>query len=200
MFDSSRKLQASSYDVAAADGVFAVCLASRLPRFDHVKWLSERAHDAVYGVIAGVNAAASMSVLRIAARRVGLLDVMPPQVLRESLSGRRGAPVTRHFADHAIHLAVGGAGGAFYGVLFGRRAGIGSGFLWGALFWAASLAMFVPILGRRRARDQARLPQSAVNLVAHLVYGGVVALMTGDMERQNAERRRRADRQAARVG
>jgi hypothetical protein len=162
-----------------------------------------RSQGALYGLIAGVNGASCMSVIRVMARRLGLLDAMPPQVLRESLSGprdRRDAPMTPQILDHAIHLAVGLTGGALYGALFGRRGGPLSGLAWGGAFWAASLLMFAPVLGRRRARAQARLPQAGVNLIAHLVWGWVLALMVRDMEDQDAERQWRADRQAQRVG
>jgi hypothetical protein len=162
-----------------------------------------RIHHVLYGLIGGLNGAASMSVLRVAARRLGLIDAMPPQVLRESLSGhldRRTALVTPQLADHAIHLAVGLVGGALYAGLFGRRAGAASGLAWGTLFWAASLLMFAPVLGVQRAQKQARPPQGAVNLLAHLVWGGVLAVMVRDMDEQDTERQWRADREARRVG
>jgi hypothetical protein len=128
---------------------------------------------------------------------------MPPQVLRESLSARsdgRDAAITPQLGDHAIHLAVGLLGGGLYGLLFGRRAGAVTGLLWGAALWGASLLMFAPTLGPRRARDQARIPHGAVNLAAHLIYGGVLASMVRDMEEQDTERTWRPDRQARRVG
>jgi hypothetical protein len=165
-----------------------------------VPWRRERAHDVLYGAIAGVNGAACMSILRVAARRAGLLEAMPPQVLRESLSGQRDEAVTPQLADHGIHLAIGLAGGGSYGALFGRRAGVGPALLWGAALWAASLLMFIPVLGWRRARRQTRIPQAAVNLAAHLVYGGVLALLLRDLPAQDTERRWRADRGARRVG
>ena len=161
-----------------------------------------RARDAVYGAIAGVNGAACMSVLRVVARRLHLIETMPPQVLRESVSGRSGrdALLTPQAFDHALHLTVGLVGGGLYAVLVGRRVSAISGLAWGAAFWAASLAMLAPSLGIRRARHQARPPQGAVNLGVHLLRGCILALMVRDMGQQDAQRQWRGDRQAERVG
>jgi hypothetical protein len=167
-------------------------------------WRS-RVRAFVYGAVAGINAAACMSGLRLAARRAGLIEAMPPQVLREAASRRTKTPaayVSPQLADHALHLTVGLVGGGIYGALFGHRAvpRTGSGLLWGVGLWAASLAVLMPALRTRRFRAQVDMPQNAVNFAAHLVYGGVLSLMMRDMVEQDRRRQWRGDRETRRVG
>ena len=163
--------------------------------------MNARVRDAVYGAIAGLNGAACMSVLRLAARRAGVIDVMPPQILRESVAGSETAPRGAHVADHALHLAIGLLGGAAFAALAPRtKRGPVSGLVFGTGLWAMSFLSFVPALGIRRAGEQIKAPQSAVNLLAHLVYGALLPVMTRDMTEQEHRRPWRADRAMRRVG
>lgn len=112
------------------------------------------------------------------------------------------APGGAQLADHALHLAVGVVGGAIYGALFGHRGApsLTSGALWGGGLWATSLFVLAPALRARRFTAQTSVPQSAVNLAAHLVYGGVLSFMIRDMAEQDRRREWRGDRRARRVG
>lgn len=160
-----------------------------------------RVHGAVYGAIAGVNGAACMSLLRLAARRANVVDVMPPQVLREAVSGRDMPRAAAHVADHTLHLLIGVLGGAAYGALRRRpQRSLVSGALFGTGLWAISLLSFVLPLGVRRARKQATGPQTVVNLIAHLVYGIALPLMIRDMADLDRRRDWLADREMRRVG
>jgi hypothetical protein len=159
-----------------------------------------RLPDLVYGAIAGVNGAACMSVLRLAARRANLIDVMPPQVLRESVSGSDAPPGATHAADHALHLGIGLAGGAAYAALPPRTRGVVSGALFGAGLWAVSILVLAPALGARRAGEQITEPQGLVNLLAHLAYGALLPVMIRDMTQQDRRRQAVPDRRMRRVG
>jgi hypothetical protein len=160
-----------------------------------------RFHDIVYGAIAGLNGAAGMSVLRLAARRANLVDVMPPQILRESVSGREIPRAAAHVSDHALHVVIGLLGGAVFGAL-GRRSsrGLIPGALFGTGLWAISLLSFVPSLGVRHAQAQATGRQTAVNFVAHLLYGIVLPLTIREMAELDRRRDWQADRETRRVG
>jgi hypothetical protein len=159
----------------------------------------------IYGAIAGLNGGACMSALRVAARRIGLIDVMPPQVLRDaagSTSGHPDAEPVRHIEDHALHLAISTFGGVAYGALYDRRVtcSVSSGMAFGLGMWGASLLLLALLPGRRRSRAHMDFPQIAVNLAAHLVYGAAMAGIVGDMREQDRHRARRPDRDATRVG
>jgi hypothetical protein len=161
----------------------------------------------IYGAIAGVNGAACMSVLRLAARQAGLIDKMPPQVVQEWLARRAGVEppggkVGHHVADHVVHLAISGTAGALYGALASRtgRASYASGVLYGIAVWAVGFAGLIPLLGIARSAAAAETRENVLNISAHAVYGAVLALMTQEMQRQHRRRTWRGERFAARVG
>jgi hypothetical protein len=158
--------------------------------------------DAVHGAIAGLNGAACMSAVRAMARRFGLVHVMPPQALREALTGETSPSVTHHVGDHLLHVAVGVAGGAAFGTIAPRRgpANAAAGVAFGVGMWAMSLLVLVPVMRAKRGRAQLDVPQSAINLLAHAIYGGVLALMVEDFRVETRRRAVRSDREMARVG
>ena len=150
-------------------------------------------------------AARACRVIREVARRRGLIHAMPPQVLRASLERRGAAELTgvgRHLSDHAIHLAISAAAGAGYGVLSARtsRPSFLSAVLYGIGVWIVGWIMFIPLLGVRRISAHTALPQKAVNLVAHAMYGTVLSLLIQGMRADGQNREERSEDKAARIG
>src|SRR3954466_8187295 len=80
---------------------------------------------AIYGALAGSLGAACMTVIRMAARRRGVIEKTVPQAAEEWVAdrtrfGRRAPPVLHHVADQAMHLAYGSALGAGYALTVRR--------------------------------------------------------------------------------
>jgi hypothetical protein len=157
---------------------------------------------AIYGLIGGVNGSACMSVLRLAARRWGFIEQMPPQAMvdwsRSRLGGGRWfGRAHYHLADELVHLAVSATAGAAFGALMGsrRRSSLPAGALFGAGVWAVAFGAVAPALGLARPPWRARSTENAVNIGAHVLYGIVTALMTRDLAGQprwaSSDRQRR---------
>jgi hypothetical protein len=145
----------------------------------------------VYGAIGGINGAACMTVLRLAARRAGWIEKMPPQAVQDrsawSLGIRApGGSVGRHVGDHALHFGIGALGGASYSALTGltKPSPIASGVLFGFVFWALGFFVVMPWLGVSRSPRQSRPVENAVNLTAHLVFGAATGLVVDELARQ----------------
>jgi hypothetical protein len=71
----------------------------------------------VYGVMGGVFGAGAMSVLRLWARRIDVVDEMVPQAVSEWLTARvgeepPGGATGHHLLEEALHLGYGAAWGA----------------------------------------------------------------------------------------
>jgi uncharacterized membrane protein YagU involved in acid resistance len=144
----------------------------------------------VDGLLGGAAGAGVMSVLRMAARRWGLIDVTPPQATRRWLTRKGGVepagPGADHVLDSLVHLAVGVVGGALYGAFIerGRRPGLAAGALFGLGVWAAAFAVVAPALGITRPLRRTTWPETAVNVGAHLLYGTSIALVAGELQRR----------------
>jgi hypothetical protein len=167
---------------------------------------ASRVRGFVYGCLAGVNGAACMTVLRLAARQAGVIDKMPPQVVQEWLSRRAGVEppggkVGHHLADHLVHLAVGVTGGGVYGALTAPRGpSYPSGVVYGLAVWAVGFLALIPLLGIHRGAAEAETRENAVNIAAHAVYGAVLALIVAEMRNQHRRAGTSVERFAARVG
>jgi uncharacterized membrane protein YagU involved in acid resistance len=153
-----------------------------------------RATTIADGLIGGAAGAGCMSVLRMAARRWGLIDVTPPQATKAKLTEMVGmAPDSggaHHLLDSLVHLGVGLTGGALYGAVArpGRRPALAGGALFGLGVWAAAFGVLAPALGITKSPFRATLKENAVNVGAHLLYGTAIALVTGELGRQAAGR------------
>src|SRR5215471_17075451 len=80
----------------------------------------------VYGALAGVIGAACMTVIRMAARRRGMIEKTVPQAAEEWLAHRTGKgggshPAAHHVADHLMHLAYGAMLAIPYGLFVRSR-------------------------------------------------------------------------------
>jgi putative membrane protein len=144
----------------------------------------------VRGLLGGAAGTGCMTVLRMAARRAGLIDLTPPQMTKHRLFEVTGlgphAPVGNHVMDALIHLAVGAAGGAVYGAVVegGRRTSLPVGALFGLGVWAVGFGLLAPKLGISRSPQRMGWKENAVNIAAHLVYGTATALVTGELAQQ----------------
>src|ERR1041384_8725706 len=83
----------------------------------------------IYGALSGSLAAACMTVIRMSARRRGVIEKTVPQAVEESLARRTGLghgahPVLHHLMDQAMHIAYGATLGVGYAAVArprGRR-------------------------------------------------------------------------------
>jgi uncharacterized membrane protein YagU involved in acid resistance len=142
------------------------------------------------GLIGGASGAGCMTAVRMAARRLGLIDATPPQATRDWLTRQVGvAPGdagTRQLLDSVVHLAVGLAGGAVYGALAHRlphRSPLSSGALFGLGVWTLAFGMVAPRLGII-SPGRGSWQETSVNVAAHLVYGIATSLVTAELRRQ----------------
>jgi hypothetical protein len=139
------------------------------------------------GLIGGAAGAGCMSVLRMAARRWGVIDVTPPQATKARLTELIGmAPDSNgvhHLLDSLVHLGVGLTGGAVYGAFVppARRPSLLGGALFGAGVWATAFGLLAPALGITRSPRRASTKENAVNVAAHLLYGIAIALVIGEL-------------------
>jgi hypothetical protein len=126
----------------------------------------------VHGALAGIDGAATMTVLRMAAHRVGLIDQMVPQKVEQWTRSRRRrrSPGTARVVEHVLHLGYGASWGALFGLIAGRErptalrvVGFGVG-LWGL----GALVLFpsprhrapgVAVVEARELRQRRRTPR-----------------------------------------
>jgi uncharacterized membrane protein YagU involved in acid resistance len=144
----------------------------------------------VRGLLGAAAGTACMSVLRMGARRAGLIDLTPPQATKNRLAawtGRKPATVAgHHLSDAAVHLAVGLGGGAVYGAAVAARSrpGLLGGLLFGAGLWVVAFGVVIPWLGISRSPRRSTATENLVNLAAHLLYGLSTALVAGELAEQ----------------
>jgi hypothetical protein len=160
----------------------------------------------IYGALSGSLAAACMTVIRMTARRRGIIEKTVPQVAEEWLSHRsgigRGAhPVLHHLADQALHLGYGAALGVGYAIAPRARSrhAIAHGLAYGAATWFAGSWLLLPLLRAKQAAWRKRPSENAVDLLAHLVFGVATAIVSDELATQSnrgpsSDSRRRATR------
>jgi uncharacterized membrane protein YagU involved in acid resistance len=142
------------------------------------------------GLVGGASGAGCMTVLRMAARRAGWIDLTPPEATKDWLAQRTGGVPAgtgaQQLLDAGVHLAVGVAGGAVYGAVARdtRRAGLASGTLFGLGVWAVAFGLVAPALRITRSPLASTWPENATNVIAHCVYGLATALVTGELGRE----------------
>jgi hypothetical protein len=145
----------------------------------------------VRGLAGGIVATAAMSAVMLAAQKSGLLGHMPPKKITDGFLGalgiRRETPEPARKALATLnHFAFGGVCGALFGLARemtrGRRSGrapVLAGVAYGTAIWAVSYAGWVPALGimPRPKHDRPGRPTSMV--LAHWVFGAVLAKTVG---------------------
>jgi hypothetical protein len=148
--------------------------------------------SAVYGGLGGAIGAACMTVVRMAARRAGVIDKTVPQVMEEWASRRTGieppgGAAGHHVADHLLHLGFGLVMGVTYGLLFGRRRRgpiVRPGAAFGTGVWLFGSGVLLPLLGAGKPFWRAKAAENAINLSSHLLFGVVAATLTDELAAQ----------------
>lgn len=143
------------------------------------------------GALAGAIAANSMTLLRMAARRAGLIEKTVPQVIEEWLVARLGVrrprgPVGHHALDQLMHVGYGSLIGALDGLLARDRPALSlkRGLGLGAATWFVGAFILMPSMGVTRAPWRTSLRENMTNLLAHLAFGIGNALLTEELFRQ----------------
>lgn len=144
-----------------------------MPQLDQTSAL----RGAALGAASGIAATAVMTVGLAGAKAVGLLGEPPPRKLTRRILGRLGVRLGRTTLDATTllsHFGYGAACGALYGVGVRRRAGVGSGALFGLAVWAASYKAWIPALGLMPPPAFDRPGRPTVMALAHLLFGGAL--------------------------
>jgi hypothetical protein len=146
----------------------------------------------IHGAIAGMNGAATMTVLRMLAHRAGLVDEMVPQKVehwaRRLLGvGEAPVPALHRVLDTALHLAYGATWGGLYGAVLGgrRRSHALPALGFGAGLWGFGMLALFPALGIGRPAWRSRPRENAVNLAVHFVYAEVTGFLVDEFARQS---------------
>jgi hypothetical protein len=146
---------------------------------------------AMYGALAGSLGAACMTVIRMAARRRGIIEKTVPQAAEEWVAdrtglGRHAHPIVHHLADQGMHLAYGAALGIGYALTMRRRRSsvVARGAGYAVATWLGGSWLLLPLMNAKRAPWRKRASENAVDLVAHLVYGVATALVAEEMQAQ----------------
>ena len=163
---------------------------------------------AIYGALAGSLAAACMTVIRMSARRRGMIEKTVPQAVEEWVASRAGAgrgahPVLHHLADQGMHLAYGATLGVGYALAARKSSSrVGArGLGYGIAAWLFGSWGLLPLLKAKQAPWRKRPTENAVDLLAHLVFGAATALVAEELSAQD-DRGPSSDesRRATRVG
>ncbi len=166
------------------------------------------AHRLLYGAIAGTLGAACMTVIRMTARRHGVIEKTIPQAAEEWLAARLPAirpesASLHHLADTLMHLGYGAFLGSLYGVTVRRRTNTAllRGFGYGIATLIAGSWIALPLIGAKGAAWRKRPPENLVDLVAHLAFGAATALVAEELTAQpDRGVTSDASRRAARIG
>jgi hypothetical protein len=144
----------------------------------------------VYGALAGAMGAACMTVIRMAARRRGVIEKTVPQAAEEWLASRTGRPAAHpavhHVADTVMHLGYGATLGACLGALVrGRSSSMiprGAGF--GIATWIFGSWILLPLLGVQGGAWRKSAGENAIDVLAHLTFGLATALVGDELQAQ----------------
>ena len=144
-----------------------------------------------YGALAGMLAAACMTVIRTAARRRGIIEKTVPQAVEEWLSSRAGVgsgahPALHHLADQVLHFGYGATLGSLYGLTVkGRtRTVLARGAGYGLATWLFGSCLLLPLMRAKQAPWKKRASENAVDLLAHLGFGLATALVAEELNTQ----------------
>ena len=146
----------------------------------------------IRGALAGSLAAACMTVIRMAARRRGVIEKTVPQAAEEWLSqrsgmGRNAHPIVHHLTAHAMHIGYGATLGAAYAAMTrGRSPNLTArGLAYGVGVWLFGSWLLLPLLRAKQAPWRKRASENLVDLAAHLVFGAATALVSEELAAQS---------------
>jgi len=161
------------------------------------QWSHDLKAIAVGGIAGGV-ATVPMSLVMVAAEKVGLMGRHPPDLIMEAaldaggLSKHKGK--TRDALAVTLHLVFGIGTGALFGGLQHRlRAPFSpalQGVIFGSLVWILSYLGWVPALGIMPSAEHDHLGRPVTMVVAHWVYGGILGAIVGRSAAGGARDRR----------
>jgi uncharacterized membrane protein YagU involved in acid resistance len=147
------------------------------------------------GAIGGMLAAAPMTlVMEVQFRRLTRSQryPLPPRELTEAMERRAGvvdalSEQTRVVSSLAAHFAYGALTGAAYPLFAGRRVGHPAlhGSMYGVFVWAASYLGWVPAAGILAPATEHPAQRRRLMIVAHLVWGAVMALIMRRLDSMN---------------
>lgn len=132
------------------------------------------------GVTAGSAATAVMSAGMLAAGRVGLMGLQPPEAIVRRVGQLVGSEPEGRTADvlaSLSHLAFGAVSGAAYALLPPARRPVGRGALVGFGIYAVSYAGWVPVLKALPPADEDRSDRQAAMAAVHVVFGAVLGAL-----------------------
>ena len=157
--------------------------------------MNPKLESIVHGAIAGVVAAGSMTVLRMMARRAGLIDTMMPQAVEQWARARSGVeadnPAAYSVADQLLHLGYGLAWGAAYGAtLAEREPPLKGAAMLAVAQWVVGPMGLLPLLKIAPPPWRAGASELTINVVAHALYAAATAYVTDEFTRQVRDPRR----------
>ena len=135
-----------------------------------------------------------MTAVRMLAHRVKVIDQMVPQAVEAwathhvplSLPALPSRRALHHIGDQVIHIGYGSSLGAIYGLTLGKGSATSKKvFGFGIGVWALGSFVLLPALKIMRPEWRAKPVEVAVNLGAHFVYAGTLALLTEEFEKQS---------------
>ncbi len=150
------------------------------------------------GGLAGGVATVPMSLVMVAAEKVGLMGHHPPDLIMEAALDAGGLSrhkeKTRDALAVTLHLVFGIGAGALFGVLERRlRAPLGPvlhGVIFGSLVWTLSYLGWVPALGIMPSAEHDRVGRPVTMVLAHWVYGAILGTLVGRRAAGGARGRR----------
>jgi ammonia channel protein AmtB len=130
------------------------------------------------GLLAGLVATIPMSLFFSAAQSAGFLGQLPPRRVVASVSPQLRESDQLPVATIA-HYLIGGSGGVAYGIVTKASArGPVSGLLWGLVVWAIGYEFVMPRAAEMPLAHHDDRRRAGAILIAHLVYGCVLGLVS----------------------
>lgn len=146
----------------------------------------------VMGATAGVVAANAMTILRMIARRLGVIEKTVPQAVEEWALAKTGtdmrSPAAHHVADQVLHLGYASMLGTVDGWLAHQRVPntFARGLALGFGTWAFASLALLPGLGVTKPAWKATMRENAINLTSHLIFGLGTSLLTDGFRDQTS--------------
>lgn len=152
----------------------------------NARWAS----TAVIGALAGLAATLAMSLIMLAAGRLGLMGKQPPEAITERLLGWTSRlpwhEAETNAAASAAHLVFGATAGAGFALARQIVPGLdrpGTGVLYALGIWATAYLGWVPALRILPRADRDRPGRPAAMIAAHVVYGAALGILTRRIRR-----------------